>query len=112
MPGPAILVSTSADFSLLRGTRPVAAGAWEDVVAARAFKRDELTTDCVYLALTLRDGTEFLASEDAPGWEEFLEAAASALPDFTPASGWLPAMRRNAFTSDETLLFERRPPAV
>ncbi|MFL5619481.1 MAG: hypothetical protein ACJ79A_13920 [Gemmatimonadaceae bacterium] len=102
-----ILVATSADFSLVRGTQPVAAGYWDDVVAARAFKRDEVTTDVVYLALTMRDGSEFLAHEDAPGWEEFLEAAEKALPEFPPAAEWLPKITRPAFARNETALFKR-----
>ena len=102
-----VLVATSADFSLVRGTQPVAAGYWDDVVSARAFQHDEFTTDLVYLVLTMRDGSEFIAHEDAPGWEEFLEAAERALPAFPPAAEWLPKIARPAFTRNETALFKR-----
>jgi hypothetical protein len=104
---PEMLVVTSADFSLVRGTQPVAAGYWDDVISVRAFKRDEFTTDVVYLALTMRDGSEFLANEDAPGWEEFLEAAERTLPKFPRAAEWLPKLIQPAYARNETTLFNR-----
>jgi hypothetical protein len=107
MATPEILVATSTDFSLLKGHGPVAAGVWDDVLAARAFKRDELTTDGVCVALTLRDGSQFVAHEEAVGWDEFLEAAEAALPGFPPATKWLPAVIQPAFARNETLLFRR-----
>ena len=102
-----ILVATSADFTLLRGERPVAVRAWDDVAVVRAFKRDEITTDLIYLALTMRDGSEFLAYEDTPGWEDFLEAAEAALPGFPRATEWMPQVARPAFERNEKILFER-----
>ena len=107
MAKPEILVATSADVSLLRGARPVASGSWDDVVSVRAYKHDAITTDVVYLALTMRDGSEFLAHEEAPGWEDFLEAAETALPEFPPVGTWLPKLTRPAFARNETVLFKR-----
>ena len=102
-----ILVATSTDFTLLRGERAVAVGAWDDVAVVRAFKHDEITTDLIYLALTMRDGSEFLAHEDTPGWQDFIEAAEGALPGFPRVSEWMPQVGRPAFERNEKMLFER-----
>ena len=40
MRGTDMLVATSADFAVLRGGRPVASGAWDDVVHAHALAAD------------------------------------------------------------------------
>lgn len=80
---------SAPDFSLLRGNLSLAVGAWDDVLSVRAFRRDELTTDTVYLAITVRDGSEFLAHQDATGWQDFLKARKPRSPD-SPAKNWLP----------------------
>lgn len=75
---PELLVATDLDFSRLRGTRPVAAGMWEDVVQADARREGFVVT----LVLTLRGGKTFTAHDDAPGWDDLIEHAEDALPGF------------------------------
>jgi hypothetical protein len=102
-----IVVATPADFAIMRGGRVVSAGIWDHVLTARAWKRDEVTTDQIIVALTLEDGTEFLVHEDVPGWEDFLEATERALPGMRPLQTWLAGISQPAFARNETLLFER-----
>lgn len=79
---PELLVATDLDFSRLRGTRPVAAGQWEDVVRADAGREGFVIT----LRLTLTNGTTFTAYDDAPGWDDLIEHAEDALPGFPDAA--------------------------
>jgi len=83
-----ILVATSHDFALLRDGRPVASGAWDDVRRASAGPRAGLPLGTLCLVLELRDGTTFVARDDAPGWDDLLDAAESALPDLPPRRRW------------------------
>ena len=78
---PELLVATDLDFSRLQGTRPVAAGQWEDVVRAAAEREGFVIT----LRLTLTNGKAFIAHDDAPGWDDLVEHAEDALPGFPSA---------------------------
>lgn len=75
---PELLVATDFDFSRLRGTRPVAAGQWEDVQRAEAEREGFVIT----LRLLLRSGKTFTAHDDAPGWDDLIEHAEDALTGF------------------------------
>lgn len=83
-----MLVVTSADFALLRNGRPVASGMWDDVLTAQVKHEQTLGPDTVRLVLRLRDGAEFIASDDAPGWDDFVDAAESALPGIVRSRHW------------------------
>ncbi len=66
---PELLVATDVDFSLLKGTRPIASGQWEDVVRAEAQQEGFTIT----LRLQLKNGKTFTAHDDAPGWDDLIE---------------------------------------
>lgn len=83
-----MLVVTSADFALLRNGRPVSSGMWDDVLAAQVRREQALGPDTVRLVLRLSDSAEFIASDDAPGWDDFVEAAESALPGMVRLRDW------------------------
>jgi hypothetical protein len=104
MPGLDILVATGADFALLRDGRPVASGTWDDVVRARAFHRTG--GGGLHLGFELRDGSTFVGHEDAPGWDDLLDAAESALPGMPPRARWLPALTGST-TDDAIVVYER-----
>jgi hypothetical protein len=78
---PELLVATDLDFSRLRGTRPVAAGQWDDVQQAEVEREGFLVT----LRLQLRGGKTFTAHDDAPGWDDLIEHAEDALNGFPDA---------------------------
>ncbi len=78
---PELLIATEFDFSLLRGTRPVASGQWDDVQRADVQREGTVIT----LQLLLRGGRSFTAHDDAPGWDDLLAHAESALPGFPRA---------------------------
>jgi hypothetical protein len=106
MRGVEILVATSADFAILRGGRPVAGGAWDDVVAARAY-RDDGAGGAVCLALRLRGGAEFVGRDDAPGWDDFADAAESALPGMARRAAWWAEVAGGPPAPGGVPLFER-----
>lgn len=108
MPGPDILVATSADFALLRNGRPVASGTWDDVVQARAYRDGTGASAPAALALRLRDGSDFVGREDAPGWDDFVDAAQSALPGMPPQRAWWEAGGSPGGAPDGKVLFRRR----
>ncbi|MGZ8411564.1 MAG: hypothetical protein ACXW05_02425 [Gemmatirosa sp.] len=96
-----ILVATSEDFALLRNGRPVASGAWEDVQQVRAYTADD-DARVVCVALRLRSGRELVARDDAPGWDDLVDAAESALPGMRRRRDWWPDVQAGAI-----VLFER-----
>jgi hypothetical protein len=97
-----ILVATSEDFALLRDGRPVASGAWDDVQQVRAYVADAGAVTCV--ALRLRGGRELVARDDAPGWDDLVDAAESALPGMRRRRDWWPAVQGGA---SPLVLFDR-----
>lgn len=98
-----MLMATAADFALLRRGRPVASGRWDDVHEVRAERAGNNAFDPVRLQLRLTDGSVFVASDDAPGWDDFVDAAASALPDLPPADAWF----IDAAGQQSNVVFER-----
>jgi hypothetical protein len=78
---PELLVATDLDFSRLRGTRPVAAGQWDDVLRADVEREGFVLT----LRLQLKGGKTFTAHDDAPGWDDLIEHAEDALDGFPDA---------------------------
>jgi hypothetical protein len=85
---PELLVATGLDFSLLQGTRLIAAGQWEDVVRAESQREGGVVT----LRLELRGGKTFAAHDDAPGWDDLIAHAEDALPGFPRLLDWLAAL--------------------
>jgi hypothetical protein len=86
---PELLVATDLDFSRLKGTRPVAAGQWENVVRVEAQREGFVVT----LRLVLKSGRVFTAHDDAPGWDDLIEHAEDALPDFPSSREWMPQLQ-------------------
>jgi hypothetical protein len=83
-----MLMATAADFALLRRGRPIASGRWDDVREVRAERDGENAFEPVRLHLNLADVSVFVASDDAPGWDDFVDAATSALPNLPPPNAW------------------------
>jgi hypothetical protein len=78
----------------------------------RAYTRDEFTTELICVEMRMRDGTGWLAHEEAPGWDEFLEMAERTLPDIEPRRSWEPEIVNPAFKRNERVIFRRRSRAV
>lgn len=79
---PELLVATDVDFSLLRGTRPIASGQWEDVVRVEAQREGFVIT----LRFTMAKGKTFTAHDDAPGWDDLIEHGEDVLDGFPSQS--------------------------
>jgi hypothetical protein len=107
-----LLVSTAHDFALVRRGRPVASGRWDTVRAAHATvdaTADAPPGGAVCLVLHL-DGTEFRARDDAPGWDDFVEAAEAALAGMRPRGDW-EATAARAAPGQRVSVYERGAPA-
>ena len=102
-----MIVASGEDFAVMRGTRPVGSARWDDVVRVRAYKRDDLTVDTICLDIEVRDGGRWSLNEEAPGWEDFLEAAERALPGMRPFATWFASVSRPPFAASEMVVFER-----
>ncbi len=104
-----MLVATAHDFALLRRGRPVASGRWDDVQEAHA-TADDAPGGALCLVLRLR-GAAFRASDDAPGWDDFVEAAEAALPGMRPRRAWESEVRHGA-PGQAVAVFARGAPAA
>jgi hypothetical protein len=104
-----MLVATAHDFALLRRGRPVASGRWDDVLRVHA-TTDGPPDGSRCLVLRLR-GAEFRARDDAPGWDDFVEAAEAALPGMRPRRVWESDVRPGA-PGPTVVVFERGAPAT
>ena len=97
------LVVVAAGFGAWRADRHLASARWADVLRVRTLAptggAPELT-----LALTLRDGSEFLAPASAPGFAAFVSAAEASLPGMLPSAAWLAAAPT---ATADVVLFER-----
>jgi len=98
-----MLMATAADFALLRRGRPAASGRWDDVREVRAERASENGIHSVRLHLRLADGSVFVASDDAPGWDDFVDAALSALSEMEPADAWF----NNVVGQQISVVYER-----
>jgi hypothetical protein len=100
-----MLVATSADFALLRNGRPLASGGWHEVREARASRERPFGVGRITLVLALGNGRAFTATDDAPGWDDLLEAAEQALPGFPPYHEWWSGNAGDIEESADVLLF-------
>lgn len=50
---------------------------WDDVAAAKVFKRDLFSVDCICLAFQKTDGTWFEINEECKGWRDLLPSPGS-----------------------------------
>jgi hypothetical protein len=109
---PETIIVSETDFAAMKGDRVIASGSWDDVEEVRAYKRDEVTTDLICVEMRMRDGTGWLAHEEAPGWDEFLEMAERTLPAIEPRRSWELEIVKPAFKRKERVIFRRLSPAV
>ena len=82
------VVVVAAGFALWRGGRCQAAARWMDVQRLVAQQTSFPATEALSLLVELVDGTQMELHEDAPGFDAFLDRAASTLRGLTPYEQW------------------------
>ncbi len=80
---------------------------WARVAEVYAGKRDELTTDRVYLELVLDSAESYLVDEEMEGFDSFAQQLALRLPSVLPYEVWWAEVAQPAFASDRILVYSR-----
>jgi hypothetical protein len=86
--------------------------AWGDIVRAIAFKRDLITVDCICVQFTAGDGRTLEANEEMEGWESFINSMPEYLPGSKVWSECFSQVAFPAFTTNETVVFERASASI
>ena len=107
MADPGRVVVVAAGFALWSGGRCVAAARWSDVRRLRAYWRDVVPSDALYLGVELVDGSLMELREDAPGFDAFLDRAAATLQGLLPYGDWHHTLAA-APGGDGVVIFERK----
>jgi hypothetical protein len=76
---------------------------WNEVRQICAYKRDFLTTDCVYLILCLDDGSCVEICEETPGFNDLMAGMGAAFPEVPKT--WVMDVAVPAFVPNETILY-------
>ena len=108
MADPGRVVVVAAGFALWSGGRCVAAARWADVRRLRAYRRDVVPADALYLGVELVDGSLMELHEEAPGFDAFLDRASATLQGLLPYAAWHPALAADAPGGEGVTLFERK----
>lgn len=80
---------------------------WARVMEVYAGKRDELTTDRVYLEFVLHSAESYLVHEEMEGFEGLAEQLVTRLPGVLTCEDWWPEVVRPAFAPNRTLIYTR-----
>lgn len=81
---------------------------WQDIVAAKVFKRDLFSHDCVCMAFQETNGEWFEINEDAKGWSDLLPELPRFLGGCVPHGEWLNKVTFPAFAPNETEIYRRK----
>jgi hypothetical protein len=82
---------------------------WDEVIEAKAFKRDLLAVDCICLFLSGADGMGIELDEEMEGWTSLCEALPQRLPGCLPFHEWLWNVATPAFETNLRTIFARNP---
>lgn len=80
---------------------------WARVMEVYAGKRDELTTDLVYMELVLDSAESYLVHEEMEGFEGLAEQLATRLAGMLPYGDWRANVVQRAFKPSRTLIYTR-----
>jgi hypothetical protein len=101
------IVVVAAGFALWTGGRCVAAARFSDIRRLRAVRPASADPDALALRVELTDGSVMELRDEAPGFDLFLDRAATSLKGLLPFSAWSTALRADDAPADGMLLFEK-----
>lgn len=99
------VVVVAAGFALWRGGRCIAAARWADLRRLRAYRAVDAASASLRVGVDLVDGTVMELHETAPGFDLFLDRAATVLPGLLPFASWSPALK---MAPEETVIYQRK----
>lgn len=101
------IVVVAAGFALWAGGRCVAAARFSDIRRLRAVRATGTVPDAFALRVELTDGSLMELRDEAPGFELFLDRAATMLTGLLPYAAWHATLLADETPVDGVLLFER-----
>lgn len=107
MPDQGRIVVVAAGFALWSGGRCVAAARFSDIRRLRAIRPASATPGALALRVELTDGSLMELRDEAPGFDLFLDRAATTLKGLLPFASWSAAVQGADAPPDGILLFEK-----
>jgi hypothetical protein len=99
-------ISCSAEsFAVESNRRTTLVAAFDEIVRATAYKRDEITTDLLYVEIELANGESIALNEDMPGFNSWISRV-ETLPGVD--AKWRAKVIHPPFARNETVLLTRR----
>lgn len=96
-------------FSLRKGSDELFSMKWQDIREVVAFKRDELTSDCICLSFRASSGDEYFeVNEEMEGFILLSVEMMRHIPSISP--DWFDAVMQPPFATSSTRLFGDPPP--
>jgi len=80
--------------------------AWSNIKSLHAFKRDLLTVDHIYMAVSLKDGEVLQLDEDMKDWKELLVSLPDYLYGCKSFHEWWPIVAFPPFETNMTVLYQ------
>jgi hypothetical protein len=78
--------------------------AWTNITCLTAYKKDNMTTDCICLDIFCTDGTKYSIDEETPGWYMFVKTTKAQFPQINKL--WDSEITTPAFKTNFTVLYD------
>ena len=101
------IVVVAAGFALWAGGRCGAAARFSDIRRLRAVRAASANPDALALRVELTDGSLMELRDEAPGFDLFLDRAATTLRGLVPFASWSTTLAGPDAPPDGLLVFEK-----
>ena len=102
------IVVVAAGFALWAGGRCVAAARFSDIRRLRALHPPGAPAEALAIRVELTDGSVMELRDEAPGFDLFLDRAATLLTGMLPYAGWRATIRAPDAPGEGMVIFEKR----
>jgi hypothetical protein len=86
---------------------------WTNITCLTAYKKDNMTTDCICMDIFCADGSKYSIDEETPGWYMFVKTTKAQFPQINKL--WDVEITTPAFKTNFTLIYDsdsRKPDDV
>ena len=101
------IVVVAAGFALWQGGRCVAAARFSDIRRVRALRPPSADPDALALHVELGDGSVMELRDQAPGFDLFLDRAATLLKGLEPFATWSGALHAAAAPAEGIVIWNK-----
>lgn len=101
------IVVVAAGFALWAGSRCVAAARFSDIRRLRAVRPASANPDALAIRVELTDGSVMELRDEAPGFDLFLDRAATSLRGLLPFASWHASLTAGDVPAEGILIFEK-----